>query len=207
MVFRSGDESDAVFVVREGSVVVQRDERGKPIRLLARLNAGDVFGELGVLHRVARGATVRTTEHCRLLRIGKQTFRRLLAESASTEAKLEALAARRHCENSAVALERRREPRIRVDAQVTLLPAAEHCRAAWLEDISRGGLSISYVPASWTPEQSVSFTLIACGQRLCVTGRVAWRRDETIGLCFSGDLPGQADRVAHFTRALLDDVD
>ncbi len=205
-VFQCGDPSDAVFVVREGSVDVLRDQRGKPLQRLARLNAGDIFGELGVLHGVERGASVRTAEACRLLRIDKKTFQRFLAENDATEAKLEALATRRHCYNAAAALDSRKDARIRIDGQVVLLPAAERGRMTHLEDISQGGLAITGVPADWKPKLPVSFTLIAGSRRLCVTGRIAWRRGETIGLAFSGNIPGHGQRVSRFTRALLEEL-
>ncbi len=206
-IFRCGDRSDAVFVVREGSVDVLVDQRGKPLQRLARLNGGDIFGELGVLHGVERGASVRTAEDCRLLRIGKQIFLRLLEENVATEARLEALATRRHCRNSAAALDSRKNARIRIDAHVVLLPATARRRVTRLEDISQGGLSLTGMPAAWQPEEPVSFTLIAGDRRLCVIGRIAWRRGETAGIMFSGDLPGHGHRVSRFTRALLDELD
>ncbi len=205
-VFRCGDPSDAVFVVCEGSVDVLRDQRGKPLQRLARLNAGDIFGELGVLHGVERGASVRTATACRLLRIGRQTFRHFLEDNAATEARLEALATRRHCHNTAAVLDSRKDARIRVDAPVVLIPAAERHRLTHLEDISNGGLSITGVPAGWTSEQPVSFTLIAGKSRLCLTGRVVWRQGGTIGVAFTGDIPGHSHRIARFTRALLDEL-
>ena len=206
LVFRCGDPSDAVFVVREGSVDVLRDQRGKPLRRLARLTTGDIFGELGVLHGVGRSASVRTVEPCRLLRIDQRTFQRFLKADADAQAKLEALATRRHCYNAAAALDSRKDARIRIDAEVTLLPAAERCRLTHLEDISRGGLSLTGVPAGWQPEQPASFTLIATGTRLCVTGRVVWRRGETIGFAFSGNIPSYGLQVTRFTRTLLEEL-
>ncbi len=205
-VFRRGDPADAVFVVCEGSVEILRDQRGKPLKRLARLSAGDIFGELGVLHGVERGASVRTAEACRLLRIGKQTFQRFLETNTATEASLEALATRRHCSNARAALETRTDPRIRIDAPVTLVPAAERRRLTHLEDISGGGLSITGVPASWQPELPVSFTLAADDRRLCVIGRIAWRRGDTVGVAFSGGIPGHSQRVMRFTRALLEEL-
>ncbi len=207
LVFRCGDRSDAVYVIREGSVNVLRDQRGKPLRRLARLHAGDIFGELGVLHGVARGASVRTAGTCRLLRVGKQTFLRFLEDNAAAEAKLEALAAHRHCRNAAAALNSRKDARIRIDAPVVLLPAAERRQLTNLEDISQGGLSMTGAPASWLPEEPVNFTLVAGEERLCVIGRVAWRRGETLGIGYTGDIPGHGHQVSRFTRALLESLD
>ncbi len=205
-IFRIGDPSDAVYVIREGSVDILRDERGKPLERLARLGAGEIFGELGVLHGVERSASVRAAEGCRLLRMGKLAFLRVLEANAVAEAKLETLAAQRHCNNSAAALHVRKDPRIRIDARMVLLPAAEERQVTRLEDISQGGLAMTGVPATWQPEDPVSFTLVSGSERLCVIGRVAWRRDETVGVAFTGDIPGHGHRVSRFTQELLEEL-
>ncbi len=205
-IFRSGDPSDAVYVIREGNVDILRDERGKPLERLAHLGAGEIFGELGVLHGVERTASVRATEGCRLLRIGKLAFLRVLEANAVAEAKLETLAAQRHCDNSAAVLHVRKDPRIRIDARMILVPAAEDQQVTRLEDISQGGLSMTGVPAPWQSEDPVSFTLVSGGERLCVIGRVAWRRDETVGIAFTGDIPGHDHRVSRFTHVLLEEL-
>ncbi len=207
-VFRRGDASDAVYVLCSGGVVVLRDQRGRPVQILARLGAGDLFGELGVLHGDARGASVRTTKPCRLLRIESQAFLHFLQRHGAVAAKLEGLAARRHCHNARAALDvdSRSDVRIRVDAEVTLVPADGRCRAATLENISRGGLALTGVPAEWNPRAAVAFTLIGAGQHLDVTARVAWRDGETVGLCFTGRAATQSHRVSLFTRKLLEDL-
>jgi len=206
LVFKRGEASDAVFIIREGSVAVFRDQRGRPVQELARLGVGGIFGELGVLHGVERGATVRTTGPCRLLRIEKQDFLRFLDEHEAIAARLEGLAARRHCHNAAVALDAdtRSDVRIHIDAEVTLLPADGRCRSATLENISRGGLSLTAVPADWNRGKPVSFTLVFDGEQLNVTGRVAWRRGETVGLSFTP--PTSSLQVVRFSRKLRDSL-
>ncbi len=207
-VFRRGDASDAVYILRQGGVVVLRDQRGRPVQILARLGAGDLFGELGVLHGVARGASVRTTRPCRLLRIEKQAFLSFLEKHTALTAKLEGMAARRHCHNARVALDvdTRSDVRIRVDAEVTLVPADGRCRSATLENVSRGGLSLTGAPADWGSKSAVGFTLIGADQQLDVTARVAWREGETVGLSFTGRAARQSHRVSLFTRRLLEEL-
>src|SRR3954452_19616930 len=55
--FEEGDESHSLHVVRAGTLDVLRVEDGRR-SLLQRLRAGDVVGELGVLDRCPRSATV-----------------------------------------------------------------------------------------------------------------------------------------------------
>jgi putative ABC transport system ATP-binding protein len=52
VIFREGDESDLVYVVRTGEVVITRDGRE-----LTRLGKGDYFGELGPMLGFPRSAT------------------------------------------------------------------------------------------------------------------------------------------------------
>ena len=58
LVFREGDPVDAFYIVREGLVTVFRDEPGRPLQVLARLEEGGFFGEMGLLNDKA-GATPR----------------------------------------------------------------------------------------------------------------------------------------------------
>ena len=58
MVFREGDLGDRVYMIRSGRAeVVRKTAQGE--QSLAILGAGECFGEMGVLGKKARGATVR----------------------------------------------------------------------------------------------------------------------------------------------------
>ena len=50
VIFREGDAVDAFYIVRDGLVTVYREEKGKPLQVLARLEAGGYFGEMGLLN-------------------------------------------------------------------------------------------------------------------------------------------------------------
>jgi CRP-like cAMP-binding protein len=65
-------EGSGMFVVEEGTVVVERD--GKHIEL----GAGQFFGELALLTDTKRTARVRALTDSRLLAIGRDEFRVLL---------------------------------------------------------------------------------------------------------------------------------
>ena len=127
--------------------------------------------------------------------IREQSAAAIPAQGSETAAaaKLRAPAARRQYSNAAAALDvdTRRDVRIRVDAEVILLPADGKCRSTTLENISRRGLSLTGVPSNWEPRRSVSFALISAGRHLDVTGRVSWRRDETVGISFNEPTSGR----------------
>ncbi len=204
LIFRRGDAADALFIIREGDVVVFRDQPGKPVEVLARPAAGEILGELGMLHDVKHELSARTTEPCRLIRIEKRLFSSFLKEHVYLAARLESLAARRYRQDPALEDATRTNVRIRVGAEVTLVPSDGRCRSATLVNISRGGLSLSGVHPNWGPQLPVSFTLIGRDCQLDVTGRVAWQHDGTAGLAFTGRASNQINQVLRFTRRLLE---
>ncbi len=68
IIFRQGDESDGrMYFVAEGELVVIRDIDGEPHELNT-LQAGAFFGEMAILSRTKRTATVRVIS--RLAKLG-----------------------------------------------------------------------------------------------------------------------------------------
>jgi CRP/FNR family cyclic AMP-dependent transcriptional regulator len=76
-----GDASDALYYILSGSVsVLREDESGREI-VLAYLNPGDFFGELGLFDdQGGRSAWVRTRVPCELAEITYPRFRQLTTE-------------------------------------------------------------------------------------------------------------------------------
>ncbi|MCD0461462.1 Crp/Fnr family transcriptional regulator [Roseiconus lacunae] len=66
--FYEGDPGDSLFVVRCGSVVVERDWKGQPI-VLARVGPGDCVGEMSLIDFQKRFASVRAETDCSVVRI------------------------------------------------------------------------------------------------------------------------------------------
>ncbi len=95
-VFRQGDEADSFYVIRGGHVNVLADRDGR-VQQLARLGPGDSFGEIGLLQRVPRTATVRVTssESLRVLRLGRNAFNTLAVDCDLTTSELAATMRRR----------------------------------------------------------------------------------------------------------------
>jgi hypothetical protein len=73
VVIQRGALEDWIFVVAEGAVRVQRDDR-----TLAIVSAGGSVGELAVLSPAPRAATVTASEASLLLRLRKEPFDELL---------------------------------------------------------------------------------------------------------------------------------
>jgi predicted MFS family arabinose efflux permease len=73
-VVREGDPADALYLLVAGSAEATTVRPGAEIRVLGALGPGTVFGEIGLLNRVPRTATVTALEACRLLRIDGDAF-------------------------------------------------------------------------------------------------------------------------------------
>lgn len=78
-IISAGDRSDSIFFIIKGSVTVLiEDEEGREM-IVAYLNAGDFFGELGLFDQVGqaveRSAGVRTKSECEVAEISYCKFR------------------------------------------------------------------------------------------------------------------------------------
>jgi CRP/FNR family cyclic AMP-dependent transcriptional regulator len=78
LVLSAGDVSNSLFLVMEGSVaVIVEDEDGNEI-VVAYLNRGEFFGEMGMfLDDPTRSAWVRTRSECELAEISYARFREI----------------------------------------------------------------------------------------------------------------------------------
>jgi small-conductance mechanosensitive channel/CRP-like cAMP-binding protein len=78
-VIRQGAPGDSLFVIMHGRVEVTVVQEGMPSVRLATLEAGDYFGEMSLMTGAPRSATVAALVETRLLEVGKESFRRILA--------------------------------------------------------------------------------------------------------------------------------
>jgi CRP-like cAMP-binding protein len=84
VVMREGDPPDDLLIVIHGHLVVTTAARGR----VGELRDGDYFGEIGLLHKIPRTATVTAYTPCELYRMPGESFLRLLNEGASQSASL-----------------------------------------------------------------------------------------------------------------------
>jgi small-conductance mechanosensitive channel len=78
-VIRQGEPGASMFVIMSGSVEVTAREGDLPPAKLAELGPGDYFGEMSVMTGAPRVATITTLGETRLLEVGKESFRAILA--------------------------------------------------------------------------------------------------------------------------------
>lgn len=82
VLFQQGDEADAAYFVVGGRVSVHIVDDGEE-RLVAELGRGEVVGELGLLDRAPRSATVRAVRDTTLASFSTSTFEDLVATAPS----------------------------------------------------------------------------------------------------------------------------
>lgn len=82
---RQGEFAYEFFVIQEGSAEVRRD--GEPI---AELGPGDFLGEMGIVGKVVRNATVVTTSPSRVIVMTEQNFRSMARSNPDIAARIEA---------------------------------------------------------------------------------------------------------------------
>ena len=76
-IINEGEDGYDVFVIRQGSMVVEKDIGGKPV-FLSYLPAGSYVGEMALIDGGRRTATVRAAIKSEVIKLDGQAFRRLL---------------------------------------------------------------------------------------------------------------------------------
>jgi CRP-like cAMP-binding protein/Fe-S-cluster-containing hydrogenase component 2/thioredoxin reductase len=85
-VITEGEDGYDIFVIRQGSMVVEKSIGGKPV-FLSYLPAGSYVGEMALIDGGRRTATVRAAVKSEVIRLGGDAFRRLLARKPDLLAK------------------------------------------------------------------------------------------------------------------------
>jgi CRP-like cAMP-binding protein len=89
IIFREGDSGATVFLVGLGSVqVILEGGGGGSGTPVSTLKQGEFFGEMALLEKKPRAATVKAKENCVLLEISGQEFLKLLDEHKDVESKM-----------------------------------------------------------------------------------------------------------------------
>ncbi len=209
VIFREGDPVDAFYLVKDGLVTVFREEKGKPLQVLARLEPGGFFGEMGLLNDKARRiASARTATPGVLLRIEKDDLIKLLAENPMLELKFRAEVIRRHGMNvsALLGLAGQRDVRIHIVAPARVHLDDGATLDVTLENLSLGGVGLSGVPSDWQLKQPVRFSLSVPGEPpvLRVIGVITWQENDAVGIAFGPDTAGDAALIHRVVRTFLE---
>jgi CRP/FNR family cyclic AMP-dependent transcriptional regulator len=94
-IVRAGDSTDSLYILLSGRAKVTNfDEEGREI-ILAWLNPGEFFGEMGLVDGSPRSASVMAMEPCELLNISSDAFTRCMQDNFEVAQKLMQILVRR----------------------------------------------------------------------------------------------------------------
>jgi len=88
IIFREMDDSDALYVVEEGQVVVSKHVSGDVEIVLARFNPGDFFGEMGLFDASPRSASAQTELDTTLWILGRTAFHQIFSNHPEMAARI-----------------------------------------------------------------------------------------------------------------------
>jgi CRP-like cAMP-binding protein len=84
-IVRQGEPGEHFYLIADGRVEVVREDEGRATRL-AELGAGDYFGEMALLHKAPRSATVRALTAVETYALGADAFHALLGRLPASTA-------------------------------------------------------------------------------------------------------------------------
>jgi cAMP-dependent protein kinase regulator len=95
LLFKGGDPSTSLFMVRNGGVeIFTQNRHGKKV-ILALLESGNIFGEIGLLFDKPRMANAKTTRPTKLLEITQEDFKTYLLQFRHLQTKLKEVSLKR----------------------------------------------------------------------------------------------------------------
>jgi len=103
VIIQEGGTPDKFYLITKGYVeVVLQSATGQKL-IVSRINAGQYFGEIELIHGGRHIATIQAapTSEVEVVTLDRETFDRLMAESRSTWAELDRVAHERMAENAA----------------------------------------------------------------------------------------------------------
>ena len=79
IVFKQGEVADCIYIILDGEVEVIYEKDGKEIQL-NKLGPGEFLGEMAIIERHTRSATVRALGQVHVLTVDKKTFLRRMED-------------------------------------------------------------------------------------------------------------------------------
>jgi len=88
VVFRESSDSDALYIVQTGQIVISKHVQGEVDIVLTRFRSGDFFGEMGLFDAAPRSATAHAETDSILLRLDRKAFQQILADYPEMAARI-----------------------------------------------------------------------------------------------------------------------
>jgi CRP-like cAMP-binding protein len=90
VIFNQGDAADKFYIITKGQIeIIRAAKRGGEQQTVAVLGEGSYFGEVGILGRTSRTATVKAITLVETLALDEATFRAMVAQSAESHRDLD----------------------------------------------------------------------------------------------------------------------
>ncbi len=102
---REGAAEQVFYIVLGGEVEVSKQINANEVRVLKRLQPGDFFGEMALIHSAPRAATVTTVAATTVLEIGREAFEQILRSHSTVSLAMVREVSRRLRENDEMAIE------------------------------------------------------------------------------------------------------
>ncbi len=77
-IIKENEIADAFYIIVKGKVEIVKEGEESQEEVLATKSEGEVFGEMAVIDELPRSATIRATTNIELLRLDKDSFKKLL---------------------------------------------------------------------------------------------------------------------------------
>jgi CRP-like cAMP-binding protein len=88
VIFRELEDSDALYMVETGQVVISKYVHGQVDIVLTRFSAGDFFGEMGLFDAAPRSATAHAEVDSILWRLDRKAFQQILSDQPEMAARI-----------------------------------------------------------------------------------------------------------------------
>ena len=88
VIFRERDESDALYLVETGEVVISKHVQDSLDVVLTTFGKGDFFGEMGLFDAGPRSATAQTKAGSSLWQLDRKAFLHILSDHPEVAAKI-----------------------------------------------------------------------------------------------------------------------
>jgi CRP-like cAMP-binding protein len=88
VIFREMDESDALYIIEHGQVVVSKNVRADVDIVLTRFYAGDFFGEMGLFDAGPRSASAQAEVDTVLWMLARKAFQQIFSDHPEIAARI-----------------------------------------------------------------------------------------------------------------------
>jgi putative peptide zinc metalloprotease protein len=91
IIIKQGEEGDKFYIIKAGQVEVSIQKEGGVTDIAARFSRGDYFGEIALIKKVPRTATIKALSDCSLLTLERKDFELLMAQKVDLGPKIDRL--------------------------------------------------------------------------------------------------------------------